>query len=117
MAPERGSTFNEPTACMSTDASINKQAFRVVIKMATPSLKEVQDGSSISHNIIIYHIPCFVVVYFFVNFGSTSALDDWNLNDCSFGQMLHYIERWLSPYMEVANRNACNNHTAYDSSQ
>ena len=42
---------------MSTDTSIKKQAFGVEIKMATASLKEVQDGGSISHNIIIYHIP------------------------------------------------------------
>ena len=53
MAPARASTVNVATACMSTDASIKKQTFGVEIKKATLSLKEVQDGGSISHDIII----------------------------------------------------------------
>ena len=85
--------------------------------MATPSLKEVQDGGNISHNIIIYHIPCFaVILYFFVNFGSTSPFDDWNSN-AVLAKCCQNMLRWVCPYMEVANRNACSNHTAYESSQ
>ena len=59
--------------------------------------------------IIIYHIPCFVVVlYFFVNFGSTSRLDDWNSNDCSFGQMLRYLygsqKQWSAKMFAACRR-------------
>ena len=95
--------------------------------MVAPSLKEVQDGGSISHNIIIYHTPCFVVLYFFVIFFLTTPPCSMSAAGTRMAAVLTkcciiYVQIWKWPIgvlaiiiqlMTVANENVDGGHMVF----